>query len=513
MELSRENPASGQLPDEADSAETLSGGHTDLDSEHVRVRRRKLEALRARGIDPFGARFDRTHHAQDIVEDFERLDGSTVKVAGRLTAMRGHGKATFADLLDRSGRIQLYAKLDDLGEKEYELFTSLDIGDIVGVEGRVFRTRRGEVSVAIEKFVLLTKALRPLPEKWHGLADVDLRYRQRYLDLIVNPEVRDVFMRRTAIIRAVRAFLDSRGYLEVETSSMHVIPGGANARPFITHHNALDIDLYMRIALELHLKRLIVGGLEKVYEIGRVYRNEGISTKHNPEFTMLELYEAYADYTDMMKLAEDLIHYVAIQVLGWACVEHQGDTVSLAPPWPRKTMVEVVGEHTGVDFDAIETAEEARAAAKALGAEVDPAATRGKVLADVYEDLVEPKIISPTFVVDHPIEISPLAKKKADDPRYTYRFELIIAGREIANAFSELNDPIDQRERFEAQAALRARGDEEAHRMDEDFLRALEHGMPPTGGMGIGIDRLVMLLTNQSSLRDVILFPTMRPRE
>lgn len=484
----------------------------ELDSEHVRVRRQKMEALRAKGIDPFGHRFERTHHARDIVEGFERLEGSTVRVAGRLMAMRSHGKATFADLLDISGRIQLYAKLDQLGQDAYELFTSLDIGDIVGVEGKVFRTRRGEVTVEIGRFDLLSKSLRPLPEKWHGLADVDLRYRQRYLDLIVNPEVREVFLKRTAIVRAVRAFLDSRGYIEVETSAMHTIPGGATARPFITHHNALDIDLYLRIALELHLKRLIVGGLEKVYEIGRVFRNEGISTKHNPEFTMLELYEAYADYTDMMNLAEDLIHYVAIQVLGQAKVDYQGNTIDLTPPWPRKTMVEAVRERTGVDFGAIDTDEDARAAARRLGVEIDSQATRGKALSEIYEELVEPTLISPVFVTDHPIEISPLAKKREDDPRYTYRFELIIGGREMANAFSELNDPIDQRERFEAQAALRAQGDDEAHRMDEDFLRALEHGMPPTGGMGIGIDRLVMLLTNQSSIRDVILFPTMRPR-
>lgn len=499
----------------AEAAEAEAAGlceDAELDSEHVRVRRQKMEALRAKGIDPFGHRFERTHHARDIVEGFERLEGSTVRIAGRLMAMRSHGKATFADLLDLSGRIQLYAKLDQLGQDAYELFTSLDIGDIVGVEGKVFRTRRGEVTVEIGRFDLLSKSLRPLPEKWHGLADVDLRYRQRYLDLIVNPEVREVFLKRTAIVRAVRAFLDSRGYIEVETSAMHTIPGGATARPFITHHNALDIDLYLRIALELHLKRLIVGGLEKVYEIGRVFRNEGISTKHNPEFTMLELYEAYADYTDMMNLAEDLIHYVAIQVLGQAKVDYQGNTIDLRPPWPRKTMVEAVRERTGVDFGAIETDEDARAAARRLGVEIDSQATRGKALSEIYEELVEPTLISPVFVTDHPIDISPLAKRREDDPRYTYRFELIIGGREIANAFSELNDPIDQRERFEAQVALRAQGDDEAHRMDEDFLRALEHGMPPTGGMGIGIDRLVMLLTNQSSIRDVILFPTMRPR-
>ncbi|MCR4403102.1 MAG: lysine--tRNA ligase [Firmicutes bacterium] len=517
-----EGEATREVAEGTDSRETAKGAgaqaadfgaEAESESEHVRVRRQKMEALRSRGIDPFGARFERTHHARDIAEDFEKLEGRQVRVAGRLMAMRSHGKATFADLLDLSGRIQIYAKADRLGVDAYEVFTSLDIGDIVGVEGTVFRTRRGETTVEVDAFRLLSKSLRPLPEKWHGLSDVDLRYRHRHLDLIVNPEVREVFLKRTAIVRAVRAFLDSRGYIEVETSAMHTIPGGATARPFITHHNALDIDLYLRIALELHLKRLIVGGLEKVYEIGRVFRNEGISTKHNPEFTMLELYEAYADYTDMMNLAEDLIHYVAIQVLGQSRVDYEGNTIDLTPPWPRKTMVQAVREYTGEDFDAIETDEDARAAASRLGVEVEPQATRGKALSEIYEGLVEPALISPVFVTDHPVEISPLAKKREDDPRYTYRFELIIGGREMANAFSELNDPIDQRERFEAQAALRDRGDDEAHRMDEDFLRALEHGMPPTGGMGIGIDRLVMLLTNQSSIRDVILFPTMRPKK
>ncbi len=486
--------------------------YPQLDNEHMRVRMQKLEALRAKGVDPFGARFERTHLSKDIIDDFQDLDGSVVRIAGRLMAMRSHGKATFADVLDLSGRIQVYTRVDALGEDDYELFTSLDIGDIIGVVGKVFRTRRGEVSVEIEGFVLLCKALRPLPEKWHGLVDIDLRYRQRYLDLIVNPDVRRVFLQRTAVLKAVREYLDSRGFIEVETSSLHTIPGGASARPFITHHNALDIDLYMRIALELHLKRLIVGGLEKVYELGRVYRNEGISTKHNPEFTMLELYEAYADYTDMMNIAENLIHHVAMKVLGTSTVESQGKEIDLTPPWSRLTMVEAVLKHTGVDFAKIETDEDAEKAAKSLGVELGSDRSRGAILAEIYDKLVEPELIVPTFITDYPIEVSPLARRRKDDPRYTYRFELIIGGREMANAFSELNDPIDQRERFEAQVALRDMGDDEAHMMDEDFLFALEHGMPPTGGMGIGIDRLVMLITNQDSIRDVVLFPTMRPR-
>jgi lysyl-tRNA synthetase class 2 len=496
-----------------------SNGGTDgelsypqLDSEHMRVRMQKLEALRAKGVDPFGARFERTHLNKEIIDDFQELDGNVVRIAGRLMAMRSHGKATFADILDLSGRIQVYLRIDSLGEGQYELFTSLDIGDIIGVVGKVFRTRRGEVSVEVNEFVLLSKALRPLPEKWHGLVDVDLRYRQRYLDLIVNPDVRRVFLQRTGVLKAVREFLDSRGFIEVETSSLHTIPGGASARPFITHHNALDMDLYMRIALELHLKRLIVGGLEKVYELGRVYRNEGISTKHNPEFTMLELYQAYGDYTDMMDIAENLIHYAATKVLGTPMVKFQDQEIDLTPPWPRLTMVEAVLKYTGVDFTKIETDADARKEAESIEVEVGHDSSRGAILAEIYDKLVEPRLIEPTFITDYPIEVSPLARKRKDDPRYTYRFELIIGGREMANAFSELNDPIDQRKRFEAQVALRDKGDEEAHMMDEDFLLALEHGMPPTGGMGIGIDRLVMLITNQESIRDVILFPTMRRR-
>ncbi|NLS44261.1 MAG: lysine--tRNA ligase [Firmicutes bacterium] len=483
-----------------------------FDSEHVRVRRQKLDDIRAKGIEPFGARFERTHLNTEIIDNFENLDKSIVRIAGRIMAIRSHGKATFADILDLSGRIQIYARLDSLGEEDYGLFSSLDIGDIIGVEGKVFRTRRGETSIEVNEFSLLCKALRPLPEKWHGLVDVDLRYRHRYLDLIVNPDVRRVFLQRTAIFRAVRDFLDSRGFIEVETSSLHSIPGGASARPFITHHNALGLDLYLRIALELHLKRLIIGGLEKVYELGRVYRNEGISTKHNPEFTMLELYQAYADYTDMMDLAENLIYYVADKVLGTGIVKSGDIDINLTPPWTRLTMVEAVLKYTGVDFTEIDNDEDAKKAAESLSVEIGKDSSRGAILAEIYDKLVEPKLIEPTFIIDYPIEISPLARKKKDDPRYTYRFELIVGGYEMANAFSELNDPIDQRERFESQVKLRDKGDEEAHMMDEDFLLALEHGMPPTGGMGIGIDRLIMLITNQDSIRDVILFPTMRPK-
>ncbi|NPV51939.1 MAG: lysine--tRNA ligase [Firmicutes bacterium] len=532
-------------------------------NELMRVRKGKLAKLRESGIDPFGGRFERTHLIADVLENFESLqslqsrdgreggEAGEVVIAGRLVAMRGHGKATFADLLDVSGRIQVYAKIDVLGEDSYRLFSDLDIGDIIGVRGKVFKTRRGEITINVEEFKLLTKSLRPLPEKWHGLKDVDLRYRQRYLDLIVNPGVRRVFIQRTRIIRAIREFLDGRGFLEVETSAMHPIAGGAAARPFITHHNALDIDLYLRIAIELYLKRLIVGGLEKVYEIGRVFRNEGISTRHNPEFTMLELYQAYADYTDMMKLCEDMINHVSIATLGtskvpcnnFSATDAAGATgseaaitpitdlpgsgsgfgpatgdagagcvIDLTPPWPRVTMIDAVKEAIGVDFNEIRDDAEARDAARRLGIEVAGDAKWGNCLFAIYEERVEPALIQPTFVIDYPIEVSPLAKKKKEDPRLTYRFELIIGGREIANAFSELNDPLDQKGRFLQQLAQREAGDEEAHMMDEDFLTALEYGMPPTGGLGIGVDRLIMLLTDSSSIRDVILFPTMRPR-
>ncbi len=483
----------------------------------LQVRRDKLDTLREKGIDPFGHRFERTHTAEEILqaygertkEELEELEPAAV-IVGRLMAKRGQGKASFAHLQDISGRIQIYVRLDEVGEEAYQVFRIADIGDWLGISGTVFKTNRGETTVKAEKIAFLSKSLRPLPEKYHGLRDVELRYRQRYLDLIMNPEVKDTFIRRTQILRSIRRYLDDRGYLEVETPTLHNIAGGAAARPFITHHNALDMDLYMRIALELHLKRLIVGGLEKVYEIGRVYRNEGISTRHNPEFTMLELYAAFTDYQDIMNLTESLVAHVAEEVLGSTKITYQGQEIDLTPPWDRKSMVELVREHVGVDFLTVSSDEEAHRLAKEHGIEVTPAMTYGHILNEFFEQKVEEKLIQPTFVYGHPVEISPLARKNDKDPRFTDRFELFIVGREHANAFTELNDPIDQRQRFEAQLRERAAGNEEAHPMDEDFIEALEYGMPPTGGLGIGIDRLVMLLTDSPSIRDVLLFPLMR---
>lgn len=473
----------------------------------------KLDMLRKRNVDPFGSRLEVTHHAARIKEQFEELEGRTVSIAGRLMALRFHGKACFADLQDLSGRIQIYVKVDEVGEEAYDLFSSFDVGDIVGVRGTVFRTRKGEVTVQASEVTFLTKCLRPLPEKWHGLKDVEVRYRQRYLDLIVNPEVRRTFIIRTRLVRAIRQYLDGLGYLEVETPAMHPIAGGATARPFITHHNALDMDLYLRIALELYLKRLIVGGLERVYEIGRNFRNEGISTKHNPEFTMLELYQAYADYTDMMSVCENMISFAAREVLGTTSITYQGHAIELAPPWPRVTLRDAIHRYSGVDISTIRTDEDARRVAEGIGLKMDKAVTKATVIDKLLEAFVEPNLIQPTFVMDYPVEVSPLAKRKADDPSLTYRFEAFAGGREIANAFSELNDPIDQRERFLYQLREREKGDEEAHMMDEDFLTALEYGMPPTGGMGIGIDRLTMMFTDSVSIRDVILFPLLRPKE
>ena len=483
-------------------------------NELLRVRRNKLCELRQMGIEPYGGRYERTHTARAVLDSFAELEGKQVSVAGRIISKRGMGKATFAHLQDSSGRLQIYLRLNDVGQKAYELFDKLDIGDIIGARGSVFKTRTGEVTVAVESFQLLAKSLRPLPEKWHGLRDVELRYRQRYVDLIVNPEVKEVFETRSRIIRAMRRFLDERGFLEVETPMMQAIPGGAAARPFITHHNALDMDLYLRIAPELYLKRLLVGGFEKVYEINRNFRNEGISTRHNPEFTMLELYQAYADYHDMMDLTEELIYSVARDVLGKSVVEYGGVEINLEPKWPRLPMLKAVAEYSGLDFTQLKTAQEARRAVGQAGIslEISPADSWGDILNKVFEETVEPRLIQPTFVVDYPVAVSPLAKRKADDPELTYRFELFICGREIANAFSELNDPIDQRERFMAQVEKRKSGDEEAHMMDEDYLTALEYGMPPAGGLGIGVDRLVMILTGAQSIRDVILFPLLRPR-
>lgn len=482
-------------------------------SELKQVRLDKLSELRESGIDPFGSRFERDCQAGTIHADFDNLEGATVKIAGRIMSKRRHGKAGFANLQDLSGDIQLYFRKDDLAEGQYELFKKLDLGDILGVEGIVFRTQKGEISVHVHDFAFLSKSLNPLPEKWHGLKDVELRYRQRYVDLIVNPSVRQVFIKRSQIIKELRNYLDERGFLEVETPMMQPIPGGATARPFITHHNALDMKLYLRVAPELYLKRLLVGGLEKVYEINRNFRNEGISTKHNPEFTMLELYHAFADFQVMMDLTEDLISSVALKVNGSMQAEFEGRLLDFAPPWPRVTMLDAIAEHTGVDFRTIKGDQAARKAAEGLGLEVNPEGSRGDIINDVFEEFVEDKLIQPTFIYGHPVEVSPLAKRNSDDPQFTDRFELFIMQREIANAFSELNDPLDQRQRFLKQVERREGGDPEAHMMDEDYLNALEYGMPPAGGLGIGIDRLVMLMTNSPSIRDVILFPTLRKRD
>lgn len=479
-------------------------------NELIKVRRDKLGELRSAGIDPFGQRFDRTATALKIQENFDDLEGSTVKIAGRIMAKRRHGKAGFANLQDLTGNIQLYFRKDDLGEDKYELFKKLDIGDILGIEGEVFRTQKGEISIHVRDLAYLSKSLHPLPEKWHGLKDVELRYRQRYVDLIVNPEVKEVFIKRSRIIKEMRNYLDERGFLEVETPMMQPIAGGATARPFITHHNALGMDLYLRIAPELYLKRLIVGGLEKVYEINRNFRNEGISTRHNPEFTMLEIYQAYGDFETMMDLAENLIATVVNKINGSLIVEMEGQRIDFTLPWQRISMLEAIEKYTGVNFTNIKSDEEARAAARSLNMEIDDKITRGELINEVFEEFVEQKLIQPTFVYGHPVEISPLAKKNATNPEFTDRFELFIMQREIANAFSELNDPIDQKERFLKQVEKRAQGDSEAHMMDEDYINALEYGMPPAGGMGIGIDRLVMLITSSPSIRDVILFPTLR---
>lgn len=484
-------------------------------NELMQVRIEKLAELKNKGINPFGSKFETTHQIQEVIDRAQELIESQeeVVVAGRLMAKRGHGKAGFANLQDVSGQVQIYSRVNDVGEEIHDLFKKADIGDILGVSGTVFITHKGELTIAVKSLTMLTKSLRPLPEKFHGLKDVELRYRQRYVDLIMNPEVKKTFILRSKIIQAMREFLDNKGFLEVETPTMHAIAGGAAARPFITHHNTLDIDLYMRIALELHLKRLIVGGMERVYEIGRVFRNEGISTKHNPEFTMMELYQAYADYHDMMKLTEEMIAFIAEKCLGTTKITYQGTEIDLTPPWNRITMVDAVKKYAGVDFNEIKSDEEAREAAKKLKIAVSKDATKGSVLNEIFEETVEPHLIQPTFIMDYPIEVSPLAKRKSDDPNFTYRFEAFIVCRELANAFSELNDPIDQKERFMKQVEQREKGDEEAHMMDEDFVRALEYGMPPTGGLGIGVDRLIMLLTDSASIRDVILFPTLRPRE
>jgi lysyl-tRNA synthetase, class II len=482
-------------------------------NEQMELRLQKLAKLREKGVNPFGERFDRSHLLQDITDKFDELENQTVTIAGRLISKRDQGKACFANIIDQSGNIQLYAKIDVLGEAKYQDLLELDLGDIIGLTGKVFKTHRGQISVQIEDYKLLAKSVRQLPEKWHGLKDTDLRYRQRYLDLITNPEVMTTFLKRSKIVSTIRRLLDGQGFTEVETPALSVLAGGGHARPFTTHHNTLDLDLTMRIALELYHKRLIVGGFDRVYEIGHCFRNEGMDTRHNPEFTMLELYQSFADYKVMMEITEQIIGETAMAVCGTTQISYQGTSIDLTPPWPRISIIEAIKKYTGIDWLQIQSDEEAVAAAVKLGVKIAPKATKGMVLDEICSEFVEPKLIQPTFLIDYPIEISPLAKKMAENPELTYRFELFIFGREMANAFSELNDPVDQRERFMQQAKEKAKGDEEAMVWDEDFLTALEHGMPPTGGMGMGIDRLVMLLTDSPSIRDVILFPLMKPMD
>ena len=481
-------------------------------TEVLRVRREKLAKLQEMGRDPFvQSRYDRTNYSMDIKDNFEEMEGKVVKIAGRIMSKRLQGKAGFIDIQDQEGRIQCYVRKDRIGEEDYDLFKTYDIGDIIGLEGEVFKTKKEEISVKANAVVLLSKSLQVLPEKYHGLKDQDIRYRQRYVDLIVNPEVKDAFLTRTKALKALRSFLDERGFLEVETPILNTIAGGANARPFVTHHNTLDIPMYLRIANELYLKRLIVGGFDKVYEMGRMFRNEGMSIKHNPEYTAMELYQAYADYEDMMKITEELISHMAEVATGSTVVNYQGTEIDFKPPWRRMTMIECVKEYTGVDFDTIETDEEALAIAREKGIEITPGMRRGEVINAFFEEFGEDKLIQPTFITHHPVEVSPLAKRNAEDPRKTDRFEAFANKWELANAFSELNDPIDQKGRFMDQLRKKELGDDEACDMDEDFINALEVGLPPTGGLGIGIDRVMMLLTNSASIRDVILFPTMKP--
>ena len=482
-------------------------------SEILRIRRDKLAKLQQEGRDPFTeTKYVRTAYSSDIKDNFEAWEEKDVSVCGRLMSKRDMGKAFFADLMDDKGRIQLYVRVNDLGEDLFNEFKKWDIGDIIGVEGFVFRTRKGEISVHTKTVKLLSKSLQPLPEKFHGLTDTETRFRQRYVDLIVNPEVRRNFEIRSKFIRHVRSFLDKRGYMEVETPVLNTISGGASARPFITHHNALNIDMYMRIATELHLKRLIVGGIERVYEIGRIFRNEGMDTKHNPEFTTVELYESYADFNDMMDLFEELLSSAAMDILGTYDLSWQGEDISLAPGWERLPMHEAVKKYLGVDFMSVSSDEDAVALAKSVGVEIpkEKEKTWGNALYECFDQKVEEKLIQPTFITMHPVDVSPLAKRSPTDPRLTERFELFICHSEMGNAFSELNDPIDQRQRFQKQVELRAKGDDEAGMMDDDFVNALEFGMPPTGGLGIGIDRCVMMLCGVDSIREVILFPTMK---
>ena len=487
-------------------------------NELMKVRRAKLEELCEKGKNPFEiVKFDNKDNTKDIKQNYkepaegEEAEPVEVTLAGRLMAKRGHGKASFCDLQDMYGRIQIYVKLDEVGEESYEEFKKFDIGDIIGISGQVFKTHMGEISVKVKEIQLLSKSLRPLPEKFHGLKDTDLRYRQRYVDLIMNNEVKDTFVARSKIIKGIRSYLDNLGYLEVDTPILNTIQGGATARPFVTHHNTLDLDMYLRIAPELYLKRLIVGGFHKVYEMGRLFRNEGMDIKHNPEFTTFELYSAYEDYNDMMDLVEGLFSTLAQDVCGTTKITYQGTEIDLTPGWKRISMIDAIKEVTGADFNKVETDEEAAELVKSLGINLEGTITRGEAIALVFDEKVEETLVQPTFIIDYPIEISPLAKKKASDPRLVERFEVFIGGREYGNAFSELNDPIDQKERFMAQVAEREAGNDEANMMDEDYVQALEYGLPPTGGLGVGVDRLVMLLTDSYSIRDVLLFPTMKP--
>jgi lysyl-tRNA synthetase, class II len=493
-----------------------------MDESHplIRERREKLQELRQRGIDPYGARWDVTALAGDLQRQygetpkaFFESERVVVSLAGRLMTMRDHGRTTFAHLKDRTGQIQIYLREDRLGPETYGLLHWTDIGDVLGVAGRLFRTRTGELTVDVEQFRILAKAMRPLPEKWHGLVDVEARHRQRYLDLLANPEVATVFYRRSQVIREIRHFFDTRGFLEVETPMMQAVAGGAAARPFMTHHNALGLDLYLRIAPELYLKRLLVGGMDRVYEVNRNFRNEGVDTRHNPEFTMLEFYQAYADYHDLMSLTEELLPALGRAILGAEEFTYQGERIHLSPPWPRVPVLDALQKVGGILEEDLRNMERLRAVAAHRGIPVHPQWGWGKLLGALIGHLVEPHLIQPTFLLDFPLELCPLAKQKAADPRLAERFELFVAGLEIANAYTELNDPDEQRQRFEGQLRARERGDEEAHRMDEDFVRALEYGMPPAAGEGIGIDRLVMLITDSPSIRDVILFPQLRPKE
>lgn len=483
-------------------------------NEMLQIRREKLSSLQEKGKDPFKIeKYEKTHHSKDILDNFDDLEGSQVSIAGRMMSKRGHGKASFIEIQDQEGRVQAYVRQDRIGDEEYADFKTYDIGDILGIKGEVFKTQRGEISVKATEVTLLSKSLQILPEKFHGLKDPDLRFRQRYVDLIMNPEVKEAFLIRNKATKALREFLEQKGFLEVDTPILNTIAGGASARPFITHHNTLDIDMYLRIANELYLKRLIVGGFEKVYEMGRMFRNEGMSIKHNPEYTAMELYQAYADYEEIMELTENIVAHMAIKATGSSKINYQGKEIDFTPPWKRLSMQDAVKEYAGVDFDNIQTDEEAIKIAKEKNVEIREGMTRGHIINEFFETFCEEHLMQPTFITHHPVEVSPLAKRNPQDPRITNRFEAFVNTWEIANAFSELNDPIDQKGRFMDQLKQREMGDDEAHLLDEDFLNALEVGLPPTGGLGIGIDRVMMLLTNSTSIRDVILFPTMKPIE